>query len=112
MTTMHKLIIIILTLLLSVSTCQKKIDNTINEQTMIEYADTLNRDQLHSLFVSDTLSIDIENDWIKSQVVSDNKSDFLYKYVYIKSLTDSTGIIYTLCTYQDTLYIINKRIVE
>lgn len=109
---MHKLIIVILALLLSTSTCQKKVDYNVNEHTMIEWADTLNRNQLDSLFVADTLSFDIENDWIQSQAVSENKTDILYKYVYIKELTDSTGTMYTLCSYKDTLYIINKRTVE
>ena len=109
---MHKLIIVILALLLSTSTCQKKVSNTNNEQAMIEWADTLNKNQLDSLFVADTLSFDIENDWIQSQAVSEDKSQMFYKYVYIKSLTDSTGTIYTLCSYKDTLYIINKRVVE
>ena len=109
---MHKLIIIILALFLATSTCQKKVEKVVNERTMIEWVDTLNQHQLDSLFVADTLSFDIENDWIVSQVGAENKRELLYKYVYIKSLTDSTGTIYTLCSYQDTLYIINKRIAE
>lgn len=109
---MRKLIIIILAIFLSTSTCHKKIDNVINEHSMVEWVDTLNRNQLDSLFIADTLSFDIENDWIQSQALSEDKSEILYKYVYIKTLTDSTGTIYTLCSYKDTLYIINKRIVE
>ena len=109
---MHKIIMLILAFFLTVSTCQKKIDNTVEEKTMVEWADTLNQHQLDSLFVADTLSFNIEEDWIESKVLAEDNSAFLYKYVYIKSLTDSTGTIYTLCTYQDTLYIINKRIVK
>lgn len=109
---MHKLIIIILALFLTTSTCQKKVANVVNERTMIEWVDTLNQHQLDSLFVADTLSFNIEEDWIESKVVAEDNSNFLYKYVYIKSLTDSTGTIYTLCSYKDTLYIINKRIAK
>ena len=96
---------------LSVSTCHKK-GNEVIEQSMVAVEDTLTHAQLDSLFIADTLSFDIENDWIKSEVIAENKKDFLYKYVYIKELTDSTGTIYTLCTYQDTLFIINKRIIK
>lgn len=103
---------IILALILSVSTCQKKVNMVIDEQRMVAVEDTLTRHQLDSLFIADTLSFNIEEDWIKSQVLSEDKKEFLYKYVYIKSLTDSTGTIYTLCSYPDTLFILNKRIVE
>lgn len=109
---MKQILLIILTFILSVSTCQRKIDNVVDQRTMISYDDTLNRHQLDSLFITDTLSFNIENDWISSSVVSEDKKDILYKYVYIKELTDSTQVLYTLCTYQDTLYIINKRIVK
>lgn len=108
---MHKFLMLILAFFLSVSTCQKKVNNII-EHSMVAVEDTLTQHQLDSVFVADTISFDIENDWIKSQVLSEDKKDFLYKYVYIKSLTDSTGTIYTLCSYQDTLFILNKRIVE
>ena len=111
---MNKILMLILAFLLSVSTCQKKPNNigVVNEYTMLIQEDTLTRNQLDSLFIADTLSFDIEEDWIQSQVLTEDKKDFLYKYVYIKSLTDSTGTIYTLYSYQDTLFIINKRIVE
>ncbi len=99
-------------LFLSVSTCQKKVENVIFESRMISIEDTLSRHQLDSTFISDTLSFNIEDDWIRSQVLSEDRKKILYKYVYIKSLTDTTGTIYTLCTYQDTLFILNKRIVE
>ena len=108
---MYKLFIAILAFFLTVSTCQRNID-TIDDSKMIATEDTLTRYQLDSLFIADTLSFNIEEDWIQSSVLNEDKKDFLYKYVYIKSLTDSTGTIYTLCTYQDTLYIINKRIIE
>ena len=77
---------------------------------MVEYADTLSRACLDSLFIADTLSSDLENDWINLTLLNDSKDRLLYKYVFIKEMTDSTGIIYTLYSYQDTLYIINKRI--
>ena len=102
---------LLLAFFLTVSTCQKKID-TVVEHTMMATEDTLTRSQLDSVFVADTLSFNIEEDWIQSQVLSEDKKEFLYKYVYIKSLTDSTGTIYTLASYQDTLFILNKRIVE
>jgi hypothetical protein len=103
---------IILAFFLSVSTCQKKVNMVIDEQRMVAVEDTLTRHQLDSLFIADTLSFNIEEDWIQSQVLSEDKKEFLYKYVYIKSLTDSTGTIYTLYSYQDTLFIINKRVVK
>jgi hypothetical protein len=109
---MHKILIIILAFFLSVSTCQKKIDKVVNDPTMTYVEDTLTRPQLDSLFIADTLSFNIEEDWIKSTVLNQEKTDLLYKYIYIKSLTDSTGTIYTLYSYQDTLYIINKRVVK
>jgi hypothetical protein len=109
---MHKLIIIILAFFLSTSSCQKQVNNFVNEKTIVEWADTLNKTQLDSLFITDTLSFDIEDDWIQSQAISEDKAEILYKYVYIKELTDSIGILYTLYSYQDTLYIINKRVVE
>ena len=99
-------------LFLSVSTCQKKVENVIFESRMISIEDTLSRHQLDSTFIADTLSFNIENDWIQLQVISEDRKELLYKYVYIKSLTDTTGTIYTLYTYQDTLFILNKRIVE
>jgi len=79
---------------------------------MIVTEDTLTKHQLDSLFIADTLSFNIEEDWIQSITLSEDKKDLFYKYVYIKSLTDSTGTIYTLYSYMDTLFIINKRIVE
>jgi len=108
---MNRLLLIFIAFILSVSTCQKKIDQVI-EHTMMETEDTLTRQQLDSVFVADTLSFNIEEDWIQSSALTQDKKDFLYKYVYIKELTDSTGTIYTLCTYQDTLYILTKRIAE
>ena len=110
---MKHILMLILAFLLSVSTCQKKpndINGTVNELTMTIQEDTLTRCQLDSLFIADTLSFDIEQDWIESRVLSENKKEFFYKYIYIKELTDSTGVVYTLYSYQDTLYIINKRI--
>lgn len=109
---MKHILILILAFILSVPTCQKKVNTVIDEQRMVAIEDTLTRHQLDSLFIADTLSFDMEKDWIQSQVLSEDKKEFLYKYVYIKSLTDSTGTIYTLCSYQDTLFIINKRIVK
>ena len=108
---MKHIITIILAFLLYVSTCQKKQDVDV-DQTMIVMEDTLTRSQLDSVFIVDGLSNDLEEDWIVSSVLSEDKKDFLYKYVFIKELTDSTGYIYTLCSYQDTLFILNKRIVE
>lgn len=108
---MKHILTIILALILSVSTCQKKQDVDV-DQTMIVLEDTLTRAQLDSVFIVDDLSPDLEEDWITSTVLNEDKSEFLYKYVFIKELTDSTGYIYTLCGYQDTLFILNKRIVE
>jgi len=109
---MHKILIIILAFFLSVSTCQKKIDKVVNDPTMVAVEDTLTKFQLDSLFIADTLSFNIEQDWISSTVMNEDKTELLYKYVYIKELTDSTGTIYTLYSYQDTLFIINKRTVK
>ena len=108
---MKHIITIILAFLLSVSTCQKKQDVDV-DQTMIVTEDTLTRSQLDSVFIVDGLSNDLEEDWIVSSVLDENKKELLYKYVFIKELTDSTGYIYTLWGYQDTLFILNKRIVE
>jgi hypothetical protein len=108
---MKHILTIILALILSVSTCQKKQDVDV-DQTMIVLEDTLTRTQLDSVFIVDDLSPNLEEDWITSTVLNEDKSGFLYKYVFIKELTDSTGYIYTLCGYQDTLFILNKRIVE
>ena len=108
---MKHIITIILAFLLSVSTCQKKQDVDV-DQTMIVTEDTLTRFQLDSVFIVDGLSNDLEEDWIVSSVLDENKKELLYKYVFIKELTDSTGYIYTLWGYQDTLFILNKRIVE
>lgn len=110
---MKKIITVLLFLLLfSSNTCQHNIDKVVNEKTMISYDDTLNHMELESLFIKDTLPSNIENDWIVSKSLREDKKDMFYKYVYIKNLTDSTGTIYTLCTYQDTLYIINKRTIR
>ena len=79
---------------------------------MIATEDTLTRHQLDSVFTVDNLSFNIEEDWITSAVLNEEKTDYLYKYVFIKEMTDSTGTVYTLCSYQDTLYILNKRVVE
>ena len=108
---MNKLILLITAIVLSVSTCHKKIDNVI-DHSILATEDTLTKTQLDSIFIADTLSFDIENDWIQSQTVTPDQTGFLYKYVYIKSLTDTTGVIYTLNTYQDTLFILNKRIMK
>ena len=108
---MKHIITIILAFLLSVSTCQKKQDVDV-DQTMIVTEDTLTKSQLDSVFIVDGLSNDLEEDWIVSSVLDENKKELLYKYVFIKELTDSTGYIYTLWGYQDTLFILNKRIVE
>ena len=85
---MKHFLMLILALFLSVSTCQKKINDTIFESRMISIEDTLSRHQLDSTFIADTLSFNIEDDWILSQVLSEDKKELLYKYVYIKSLTD------------------------
>ena len=108
---MNKIIAILLAFLLSVSTCQKKTDNII-ERTMVAVEDTLTRAQLDSVFTVDKISFNIEEDWIASPVLTEDRKEYLYKYVFIKDMTDSTGIVYTLCSYQDTLYILNKRVVE
>ena len=108
---MHKILMVFLALFLSISTCQKKSSDS-NNITMVSVEDTLTHSQLDSLFIADTLSFNIEEDWINSTVLNEDKSKLLYKYVYIKSLTDSTGTIYTLYSYQDTLFIINKRVVK
>ena len=108
---MRKLLMLFLAFFFSVSTCQKK-PETIDEQKMIVTEDTLTRYQLDSLFMADDLSFNIEEDWIDSAVLNEDKTDLLHKYVYIKEITDSTGTVYTLYVYQDTLYIINKRTVE
>ena len=79
---------------------------------MIAIEDTLTRAQLDSVIMVDELSFNIEEDWIASTVLSEDRSELLYKYVFIKEMTDSTGTVYTLCSYQDTLYILNKRVVE
>lgn len=110
---MKHFLLVFLTVILSVSTCQRKGGQIpVNELTMVEYADTLSPVQLDSLFIADSLSFDLENDWILSTSVAESKQDLFYKYVYIRDLTDSTGTVYTLCTYEDTLYIINKRVVK
>lgn len=108
---MNKIIAILLAFLLSVSTCQKKTDNII-EHTMVAVEDTLTRAQLDSVFTVDEISFNIEEDWIASPVLTEDRKEYLYKYVFIKDMTDSTGVVYTLCSYQDTLYILNKRVVE
>lgn len=108
---MRKLLMLFLAFFFSVSTCQKK-PETIDEQKMIVTEDTLTRYQLDSLFMADDLSFNIEEDWIDAAVLNEDKTDIIHKYVYIKEITDSTGTVYTLYTYQDTLYIINKRTVE
>lgn len=108
---MRKILMLLLAFFLSVSTCQKKIDS-VPEQKMIVTQDTLTRNQLDSVFTVDELSFNIEEDWIESAALNEDKTDILHKYVFIKELTDSTGTVYTLCTYQDTLFILNKRIVE
>lgn len=107
---MKRFILIILCLLLSSHTCQKKIDNVV-DRSMVSYIDTLSRHQLDSLFIADTLSFDAESDWIQSMSLTEDRKP-LYKYVFIKNLTDSTGVIYTMCSYMDTLYIIDKRVIE
>lgn len=101
-------------LFLSVSTCQRKIENGLNNVKMISYEDTLSRKQLDSLFIVDTLSFDVENDWIQSSAIVDDTIGryIAYKYIYIKNITDSTGVIYTMYSYQDTLFIINKKVIE
>lgn len=108
---MRKLLMLFLAFFFSVSTCQKK-PETIDEQKMIVTEDTLTRYHLDSLFMADDLSFNIEEDWIDAAVLNEDKTDILHKYVYIKEITDSTGTVYTLYAYQDTLYIINKRTVE
>ena len=114
---MKRFLFVILFLLSSAFTCNKKvkvndINTAISEYTMVVVEDTLTKHQLDSVFIADTISFNIENDWVVSQVLDENKNEYLYKYVYIKELTDSTGTIYVLCSYQDTLYILNKRIVK
>lgn len=112
-----KILLSLLILLLSVSTCQKKIEkrlDNIDSVQMFSTDDTLTRKQIDSLFITDTLSFDLTNDWIQSPVIveDDTQKDFAYKYIYIKNLTDSTGTIYTLYGYQDTLFIINKKVIK
>lgn len=103
--------LLFLVLVFSANTCHHKIPNSVEEKTMITSTDTLNKVGLDSLIVADSLSFDIKNDWISSMAISEQKES-LYKYAFIKNLTDSTGIIYTLYSYQDTLYIINKIVIE
>lgn len=111
---MTKILLSLLVIFLSVSTCQKKIDQRIEGVQMICTDDTLTRHQVDSLFITDSLSFDISNDWISSPVVLENEygKEMIYKYIFIKNLTDTTGTIYTLYGYQDTLFIINKKIIK
>lgn len=111
---MSKFIVIFLTLFLLVSTCQRKVENNFQNLKMMAYDDTLSRKQVDSLLIVDSLSFDIGNDWIQSSAVIDDSLGryIAYKYVYIKNLTDSTGVIYTLYTYQDSIFIINKKIIK
>ena len=111
MAIMRNLLLILLALFFSTSTCQKKTE-TAQEQKMLVVQDTLNKYQLDSALTADELSYDIENDWIDLQVLNEEKSDVLHKYLYISELNDSTGTVYTLWSYMDTLYILNKRTVE
>ena len=111
MTTMRKLLMLFLAFFFSVSTCQKKVDS-IPEQKMLVTQDTLNREQLDSVFIVNDLSFNIEEDWIDSGVLNEEKTDILHKYIYVQELTDSTGTVYTLWSYMDTLFILNKRVVE
>ena len=104
------LLLLILVLFASSHTCQYNPPQATKDRTMISYDDTLNRAKLNNLIISDSLSFEID-DWISSFALSEDREP-IYKYVFIKSLTDSTGIIYTLSSYQDTLYIINKRVIE
>lgn len=111
---MSKIFLYIFMLFLSVSTCQRKNENGLNNVKMISYEDTLSRKQLDSLFIADTLSFDVENDWIQSSAIVDDTIEryIAYKYIYIKNITDSTGVIYTMYSYQDTLFIINKKVIK
>ena len=113
MAIMKQILMLLLAFLLSVSTCQKKAE-TVDEQRMIVTQDTLTKYQLDSVFRVDDLSFNIEEDWIDSAVLTEDKTDILHKYIYIKELTDSTGTVYTLWSYVDidSLYILNKRVVE
>lgn len=106
---MRNFLIIFIMAILSVSTCR----NGIPKQTygMHETEDTLNMNQMDSVFLSDSISGDIENDWIQIVSLSERKNP-IYKYLYIKELTDSTELIYTLYEFQDSLYIVNKRTVK
>lgn len=81
------------------------------ESVMIEKSDTLNVRGLDSLIITDTLSHDIKNDWITSFSIT-RKREMLYKYIYIKRLGKNKEIIYTLNQYQDTLFILSKRITK
>ena len=108
---MKQILAIFVAFLLSVSTCQKKVDN-YHEHVMTATEDTLTQHQLDSVIFADGLSHNIEEDWISSPVIDMDKTKFLYKYIFIKEMTDSTGTVYTLWSYQDTLYILNKRVVE
>ena len=78
---------------------------------MESYEDTITQSQLDSIILTDTLSFDIQKDWIQSMVINEDETDFFYKYVYLKNYTDTSGMIYTLYSY-DTLYIINKLVIK
>ena len=107
---MHKIIALLVVFILSISTCHKQVPPS--DGTMFAVEDTLTKSQLDSIFIVNELSFDIEDKWIPFCIPTEDKKDFFYKYVYVKELTDSTEIIFTLRTYQDTLYILNKRIVK
>ena len=80
-----------------------------NGNVMTAREDTLTRVQLDSLCVADSLSTNFAEDWLNALVIDDDRQP-LVKYGFIKELTDSTELIYTLSTYQDSLFIMNKRI--
>lgn len=108
---MRKILALILIFVISGSTCHKRIEKEVIRTTMLSFEDTLTKQELDSMFICDTLSLNIENDWIPSVAFSAD-NDILYKYVYIKNDPDDGGTIYTLSSYQDTLFIISKRITK
>lgn len=77
---------------------------------MYGYTSVINRQQLDSICVADTLSIAFDG-WIPLTFIDYEMNREMYKYMFIKSIEEDNEIIYIVVP-TDSLFKITKRITK
>lgn len=109
-----KKLILILAAAMTVASCclfRKVPKDNGNEgnSIMIGITMVLNERQMDSLITADELPF--LDEWVKAGFIDYETNARIYKYTYIKELTETNEMIY-VATPKDTLYKVIKRMIE